>query len=162
MLPFWLSFSLYQVERSMIKKSVKNMLMEKLNDSDLVLLKFKKEEINSKLEWEHSREFEFNQKMYDVIKTEYSADSVFYLCWLDKDETALNKRLFTLLINSLEKNNKTSKTFGQLISSFSNYYLIQQSFYLNINSKRIEKYLVSYINQYESLNFSPNYPPPKV
>lgn len=146
----------------MLQKNVKKMLITKLDEEDFTLLKFSKDEISTKLEWEHSKEFEFNQKMYDVVETRISEDSVYYLCWMDEEETELNKRLFTLLLNSLEENNKSSKSFNQLVASASNYYLIQQIFYFNIKSKRLEKYFHSLINPYESLNISPNYPPPKV
>ena len=51
------------------------------------------------LDWKHSKEFEYNGKMYDVISVQKGRDSISYTCWLDKEETELNIKLKTILVH---------------------------------------------------------------
>lgn len=69
-------------------------------------LAFHKSEICKKLHFEHSDVFEYKSEMYDVVKTKYDLDSVYFLCWPDNEGTELNKSLNTLVLNSLSNDFK--------------------------------------------------------
>ncbi len=55
----------------------------------MVRLKFSKTEITTKLNWKHSKEFEFNNQMYDVVDKVVTRDSIRYWCWWDFKETEI-------------------------------------------------------------------------
>ncbi|MBK7106785.1 MAG: hypothetical protein IPH62_16035 [Ignavibacteriae bacterium] len=138
------------------------MLISKIDKNDLAHLKFSKDEIKTKLYWEHSKEFEYNGIMYDVVESINLHDSVEYICWQDDEETELNKRFINLLTSSLEKNNSESKIFHNLTSFNSNYYLIQ-IFNPNILQTQTDNYkYYQYKQNYLNIYNSPNSPPPKV
>ncbi len=73
-----------------------------LDQEELVLLKFSKEETQSELRWEHSKEFEYKGQMYDIVSKEIKEDSIFYRCWWDHEETLLNKKLTKLVAKALD------------------------------------------------------------
>lgn len=137
------------------------MLIEKIDKSELVLLKFKTEEINSKIEWEHSKEFKYHNKMYDIIETIFWGDSVVFHCWLDDEETQLNKTLFNLLTSSLEKKNKSNKIFNQLNSFNSIFYINQIIESNNIFLNIFIRIFGSYLNKLSYYFICPLSPPPK-
>ncbi len=88
----WLHYKRYEV-----KRSVKWQLIRSSDLSELELIKVSKEEADSKLKWEHSKEFEYQGEMYDIVRVEDQGDSISYWCWWDHEETRLNKQLKLLL-----------------------------------------------------------------
>lgn len=68
------------------KKQINKSLKADWKISTLSLLKFSKNDLkNGKLniKFIHSKEFNFNGKMYDVVATNEEKDSIAYLCYLD-------------------------------------------------------------------------------
>lgn len=84
-----------QQRRKEVRKEVKHQIIAGLDRSELVLLTFTLEQ-HSKLKWMHSKEFEFEGEMYDVVETEVVDCVTHYWCWSDDEETVLNKQLFEL------------------------------------------------------------------
>jgi hypothetical protein len=70
------------------------------------------------LKWEHDKEFEYNGQMYDVVEVADIGDSLQYLCWWDKAETATKKNKQKLLYAGIDSSNP-SKHFP---FTFSDYY----------------------------------------
>lgn len=68
-------------------------MIEGIDKTELELLCFSIEQTKTELNWKHSHEFEFMGMMYDIVETIQTSDSIHYYCWLDHEETALNKRL---------------------------------------------------------------------
>lgn len=87
----------------MVKKEVKQNIIAGINKTELQILQFHHQEVDQKVEWEHSKEFEFEGKMYDVVEKEIINDSIRFFCWLDEEETELNKRLKSLLTDVYQK-----------------------------------------------------------
>lgn len=75
-----------------------------INHDELVLLKFTSEEQQKELKWNHSKEFEFNGQMYDIVETTTKGDTTYYRCWWDHEETNLNKQLKELVSNAMGNN----------------------------------------------------------
>lgn len=98
-------------------------IIEGIDRSELVLIRLSRVDAKKKIDWEHSKEFEFEGEMYDVVEFEETADSVKYWCWWDHEETLLNKNLAevvdSLLGNHPDKNEKEEKliTFYQSLFS---------------------------------------------
>lgn len=92
-----------------------------MDEKELVLLKFTKEETETKLRWEHSKEFEYNGQMYDIVSSEIKGDSIYYHCWWDYEETKLNKKLKKLVASAFdqdEDNKKAQKNLHNYLWSF--------------------------------------------
>lgn len=122
--PFWLFFSILQYEKKCLKKEIKRNIIAGINKSELVLLKFSAEEIETELKWEHSKEFEYKNEMYDVVETETRNDSTFYWCWWDYEETNLNKKLDKLVEQAAGTNNKNAEKANRISVFFSSFYQI--------------------------------------
>ena len=72
-------------------------IKKKLQKEDQVQFAFTAYESITLLVWEHSREFEYKDEMYDIIRMETKGDSVRYWCYHDKKETKLRKNIQSLL-----------------------------------------------------------------
>jgi hypothetical protein len=95
-------------------------MMAGLDKKELSLLRFTKEEAQSQVKWEHSREFEYKDQMYDVVKTEVKGDTIYYWCWLDHQETTLNKKLSQLVAKALgndPQNSDKEKKFADFVKT---------------------------------------------
>jgi hypothetical protein len=77
------------------------MIRAGLPGKDIVLLKFTREESATRLTWKHSREFEYNGQMYDIVDQSLSGDSIFYTCYKDQKETRLNDKKERLIAKAL-------------------------------------------------------------
>lgn len=94
------SLTWLNLERAIVKKEVDRHIVAGIEASDLVLLKFSREEAETLLRWEHAREFEYDGQMYDVVETWAHGDTVYYRCWWDREETALNNRMRVLALRA--------------------------------------------------------------
>jgi len=105
------------LQKKQVKREVKWEIIEGIDRSELVLIQLSKSEVEEKLEWEHSKEFEFEGEMYDVVEFEVTPDSIKYWCWWDHEETALNKNLADV-VNNLLGNHPDRKEKEQKLISF--------------------------------------------
>jgi len=94
--PVWLVYGWMHCQKRAVRHEVKEKLLDDLPKENLVLLKFTQEQANRELHWEHEREFEYQDQMYDVVKREVRNDTLYYWCWPDEKETALNQQLAQL------------------------------------------------------------------
>lgn len=117
-----------QLQKKAVRKEVKHKLMAEVDRSELVLLKFSTEDAANKLEWEHSKEFEYENEMYDVVQTETKGDTISYWCWWDHEETALNKKLTALTTVALQQD-PTHRNNQKQLAQF-----LQQLFFEDIPS----------------------------
>jgi hypothetical protein len=107
-----------------------------MDKSELILLKFPKTEIDTKLNWKHAKEFEYNGKMFDIVEQETNGDTTSYLCWLDKEETKLNKQLrelVTLALGNNPQNQNQQKQLTHFIKSLYCNQLSETKFDISIN-----------------------------
>lgn len=151
----WLNF-----QKRGLKKEVKKNIIAQMNKNDLCYLSFSLKETEELLDWEHDKEFEYKGKMYDVIEEAFTADSVHYWCWLDKEETELNNRLAQALNLCLgeskerkEQNNRL-REFCKVL--YLNIDVYDRTYYLTdgiLNREEYQKYL--------SIYYFPPTPPPE-
>jgi len=93
LLPFWGAFSLLKFEQCVHRKSVKRAFLNALPPVSLTRIAVLSTDKDVVLKWEHSREFEWNRDMYDIVNQNIEGDSTIYHCWKDHQDTALNNRL---------------------------------------------------------------------
>lgn len=152
----WLTYQQHQH-----KEEVKSQLAAQTSKDELVLLKFTPTESQTKLRWEHSREFEYNGQMYDIVETSTRNDTIYYWCWWDHEETKLNRQLTALLANESEENDKKKEHQERVISFYYSLY--------HADTDQWQSYLYSwkeqpkgyYFLRYVSPNYSPPVPPPR-
>lgn len=78
-------------------------MTEGLSSDQLVLIKLSQADSKTQLDWKHSKEFEYQGQMYDVVRSEVKNDCIYYWCWWDHKETSLNKTLNALSTKAAEK-----------------------------------------------------------
>lgn len=101
------TFTWLHHKKAIIRKEVRKHIETGVDKGSLVTLKFSKEETQTKLRWHGPREFEHHHQMYDIVETVTLGDTVYYLCWRDDEETALNRELEELAAKAVGKNAKT-------------------------------------------------------
>jgi hypothetical protein len=87
------TFTWLHYKKAIVKKEVQQQIDDGIDTSKLVLLKFTEEETRTQLRWEHSREFEYKNKMYDIVEITTVGDMFYYHCWYDHEETMLNRQM---------------------------------------------------------------------
>ncbi|MFN0173047.1 MAG: hypothetical protein ACKVU0_00260 [Saprospiraceae bacterium] len=102
--PVLVSYGWLHYQKTLVRKVVKRQIIAGMGDDALVLLKFTASESQTMLRWEHGREFQFQDQMYDVVSTETKGDTIYFQCFWDREESDLNQRINNLIAITLEKN----------------------------------------------------------
>lgn len=97
MLPYLATQTWTLYRKLAVKEQMRSEMMRKTDREELVLLSFDVDVVATQLRWEHSREFEFDGKMFDVVETETCDGLVHYWCFQDGAETSLNHLLEELV-----------------------------------------------------------------
>lgn len=155
--PTYIYVNKYQ--KKLIKKEIKQQIINGIDKDELALLVFHKNEVNHKVRWEHSKEFEYENTMYDIVETYTKKDSIYYRCWIDKKETKLNNRLALLLKNHSSNfpSNKQTKT---LFSNFLKSLYFEAESHNNLVITDNSGYNSYYLNNYLSLLLQTEHLPP--
>ena len=105
-----------QCRKQQVKASVRAQILAGAELPELVELKFAQRDIHSGklLRWEHSREFEYQRQMYDIVAQFVEGDSIRYVCYWDKLETKLNFQLNQLAALALGQAPDARETLGKL------------------------------------------------
>lgn len=120
--PFFGTYSWLKMEKYKVKKSIKWRMIDGMDKKELVLLKFTEEESKTKLRWEHSREFEYNRQMYDIVEQDIIGDTTYYWCWWDYEETKLNRQLSDLVSRAMGQNPQNRDKQNRLQTFLKNLY----------------------------------------
>lgn len=147
--PFSTTYLWLHIQKSLIKKEVKAKLIRCLDKSELTHFTFSKTQVQTELRWEHHKEFEYKGEMYDVVETEVKGDSIHYVCWHDKAETKLNKRLKTLIAQATSgtpEHQKREMIYYQLLKSL----VMQSSIELWLEPSESLRLFYTRLVQYES------------
>ncbi len=155
---FWMHY-----QRSAVKHDVELKLVAGVDNNELVLLKFTKDESRKKLKWEHSKEFEYNLLMYDVVKTKTVGDTIYYWCWPDIKETELENKFSGLVNEALGSTPFQTEKQEHIISYFQTlYYMQYASWQLSPTETGDIKPPVTVFNFFSSFLFAPFTPPPEL
>jgi hypothetical protein len=123
--PAVVTYTWIQQRKRAVKKEVKWKMIAGIDKKELVLLKFSKTETTTELKWKHSKEFEFNNQMYDIVDKITTKDSVKYWCWWDFEETKLNQQLSKLLVNVYQNDIPTKEKQSQIIQFYKSLFFEQ-------------------------------------
>lgn len=155
------TFIFLQFQRRVVRKEVKKKMMAGIPKADLVLLVFTKKEINTKLSWEHAKEFEFEGNMYDIVYEEVIGDKKHYWCWLDTEETKLNKELDYLACNLFNQNPDNNQKQKILFSFYKTLYFSKsQKLKLAVLTEHFS-HSFFYSKNFSSITLPPLLGPPK-
>ncbi len=73
-----------------------------LDCAELVDMRFSQTDARTKLNWKHSKEFEYKGQWYDIVYTDtIGKDSLHYWLFWDHEETSLNQQLAGLVAKAL-------------------------------------------------------------
>jgi hypothetical protein len=147
-------------QKVMVRKEVKWKMIDGLDRDELSLIAISKDQ-KGQLEWEHSKEFEYQGEMYDVVYKKETGDSLFYWCWWDHKETQLNRQLASLTRILLDSDTKRKESSSRITFFF-------KSLYSDANKDRERVALEDplefheiYSKSWKSLTLSPPSPPPR-
>lgn len=135
-----------------------------MNHDELVLLKLTKKETETKLRWEHAKEFEYNGQMYDIVSQEIKGDSIFYRCWLDNEETDLNQKLKKLVAIAFGQDNENREAQESLYSYLWSFFFTEPLDWQATPSQNLDLVFQDSMhpNIFNSIRITPPTPPPKV
>ncbi len=145
----------------MVKISVGRNIESGIEEVDLVLLGFTIEETQTELRWGHSREFEYNHQMYDIVELKTVNDSIYYWCWWDIAETLLNKQISDLGKYSVDNEQQKNDNKEHLNNWFKTlFFHTPGEWPVNIKSLNVSRPVLSDFF-YLSPTIPPPYPPPQ-
>ncbi len=157
-------YSYLQYEKSAVRREIKGKMIAGMDREELVLLKFTKEETETKLRWEHSKEFEYNGQMYDIVSKEIKGDSIFFHCWWDYVETDLNKKLQKLVANAMDENGSNCDAHLNLYNYLCSFFCTELIDWHAITFQKTEIVYQDEMHAdiFNSIRISPPTPPPKL
>lgn len=159
--PFAVPFFLLHYQKQKVRKEVKELIFPNLKKEDMLMLSFSLVEAEKHISWHHSREFEYRDEMYDVIKKEYRKDSVIFWCYHDRKETDLKKRLDELSAQSLTNDPQKKEQQQRINNLLKIQYLSCNCSWNPFHGFSLPASYPEYIVTYQSILFSPPKPPPR-
>ncbi len=134
-----------------------------IDKNELVHLKFTRVETETLLNWHHSKEFEYLGQMYDIVETKELGDSIYYWCWWDKAETALNRQL-EQLAEAANGNNPKNTQQQQRLLDFQKTLFHPDAItaYVLVGSLNNIKPTTNFLMAYSLFASAPPSPPPEI
>lgn len=158
-----IGFGWLHYQKSVVRKQVKQEFLSGMNEEALILLKFKASSVQAELHWEHSREFEYQGQMYDVVKSELKGDSIYYHCWPDHAESKLNRQIKELVANALNNNPQQQEHQKQLTHFFKSlFYLDLEKWPVPATDSGNRQTIYAPLLVWPSHSIQPLIPPPEI
>lgn len=154
------TLAVFHLYRYQIRKEVTEIIIRGMKE-EWVDLAFSSSEINTKLKWKHSLEFEFEGHMYDIVEQRIEGDTVIYTCYKDDKETRLNQELDKTVARALGQDPVQKNRNERIANFFKNLY---QPAYFNFDlNPECRQHATSTIDnrQLAIIWISPPSPPPK-
>lgn len=161
-LPLWGTFGYLTVQKKQVQKSVKRQIMKGIDREELIFMAFSQEELQTKLNWKHAKEFELNGEMYDIVERKETVDSAFYWVWWDKEETELNRRVNRIaaaVFGSSPQQHEQSQVVQHFYQSL---FVESMDSVEKMQHKRSEKQLFQYCFSIKETSHTKSSPPPKL
>jgi len=148
-------------QKKLVRREVKKQIISGINQEELALLRFALSEVKASLSWTHSKEFEFNGQMYDVVETKIFCDSIYYWCWWDHKETELNKQLKNLVTHAFDNNLQKKATQKRLVDFYQSLYHSKTNSFQILICQTGKETCIYFFN-WQSVSWPPPVPPPKL
>jgi hypothetical protein len=141
------------------RKEIGKQILEGIPIENLTHLSFDDKEL-AQLEWEHSKEFEYKNQMYDVVSAELINGRIHYWCWLDDKESEMHSNFQQLVAKFLgtdQQRNSEKEAIGKLLSSL----FTPKNIRLNLDLiSKSKKSIYFYLNTHSEAQLSSFYSPP--
>ncbi len=152
----------FQLTRAQLRREARQQLLAGVQPGELVAFEFTKEEAHTLLQWEHPDEFEYQGRMYDVVRVEKAGGKVRYWCWPDEDETRLNRELRALTAQLLHDAPQPKEQAGHLLAFFKSLYFHEPLVWQAVGFPEPENWLVPYERGYTAPVLSIRPAPPRL
>lgn len=160
--PFIGTYTYLQIQKGKVKRQVKHRMIDGMDKSELVSFTFSKNESETLLRWEHSKEFEYSGQMYDVVEKQIIGDSLYLVCWPDNKETQLNCQLRRLVSDEINQDPVYQENVKRLQQfQFSMFYDKWNSDNNVISLNDLTLNYCNFVDNYISVFLTPPKPPPK-
>lgn len=148
-------FVVFKIEQTQVRKEIKHQIKSGLRENDLHLFVYSKKEFEQ-FDWvRKDLEFELNNEMFDIVRSENKDDTVLLYCVNDKEETLLFAQLDEMIRKKMEQESSSSqnssrklvkffKLFNCILPQFENKYQSEEADQ-NTFSELISHYLSPYI-----------------
>ena len=111
--------------RYQIKREVKIMIMQNTIQSPFSIFTFRNTQLHSgELKWENEEEFKYQDKMFDIIKTQKDGGTTTFYCLNDKKEELLIKNFIFASLKNNAQSNCTTPSAIQLLKFLGHYFLV--------------------------------------
>ncbi len=155
-----IQFGMFELFRADFRAEAARLIRAGVPEPGRAVFCFDKKEFENEktpVEWKGDDEFRFEGKLFDVIRTEFKGDSVYFYCLYDEDDTIL----FSVLDSMIEDDRDDPEETDGLGISLSNYYVCG-NFDYNLDSPGSEEaYCINPgINLLEG-EYVINIPPPR-
>ncbi|MBN1951648.1 MAG: hypothetical protein JW801_10620 [Bacteroidales bacterium] len=158
--PFATTYAYLKYQKHLVRKEVKRQLFAGMDRDRLVLIKLTAKESRRLLDWEHSREFEFHGEMYDLVEKSVQADTIYYWCWPDHEETQLDKQLDRMVDRVLGTHPQKKESQDKLLSFYQSLFFKDFDTLLPDCLQEIIN-IPLYTEKYLSIRHAPVPPPPR-
>lgn len=156
-------FAFLSVQQIILKEEAKERIIQLLPKESLVKLSFSNEDF-AKIDWqEQDKEFYFNHKLYDIVRSEFDGKSHILYCLSDEKETAIYDKI--LQISKVQNDELPVKnTMASLLNLLSLKYTVPEIFHFERKTFLIPQ-IEHFSNLsicYRSITLSFHNPPPEV
>ena len=160
--PIMFGFMSYKLQLRAIKKKVKNELIFSTPKDELVHFSFDMSSAEFQtLRWVHAHEFELDEKMFDIVEADTIGNLVNYICFPDKQETALNFK-FKKMLDERYADNVPFKNNQKLVSIFIKSLFVPENNFTEIHFfVEQEKIYLAFSENIDSVFIENSSPPPK-
>jgi len=160
LLPVFIAFVWLPVEKQQIKAMVSSLMKRDFPENELLWLKFSKAEANVQLKWEHTTEFMFRKRMYDVVEKIETKDSILIKCWFDSRETEINELLADIRLQQ-PINKQQKNAFQLIIIRLMNTLVTSNNAEMPLYAHQKNTIRPKNLKRYIFSSFPPDIPPPR-
>ncbi|MCU0370451.1 MAG: hypothetical protein MUC31_03460 [Bacteroidales bacterium] len=161
-LPFAGSYLFFDYRAKTIKKEVSALILQGIREELLVNMTFSLTDADKQLNWKHAREFEYDGRMYDIVRSAAKGDSITYTCFRDHKETRLYQQKQKSIAKALGHDPLQKKQNERLRNFFSNFFVQQNQAANHILSFLSLSHYALNIKHYALVYIIPPSPPPKI
>ena len=148
-----------QVQRRQVRRDVKHRIVRGIPKSKLEYLGFARENLDKLVRWKHSKEFEYQQKLFDIVERHETSDSVYFWCWVDTKETKLGHAFKKLLNEAMGQNPVRKDNQKRLSQFFKSLYWQKVPAMVHFTGQQTIRLQLHHLF-YTSIKLSPPSPPP--
>lgn len=120
--PAAVTYGWLHLKKQAVKREVKWRILRGIDKDELTVLTFTHAEAKA-LHWKHSREFEYEGKMFDIVVAEETAAGITYWCYNDREETEIETRIGKLAQTLFQSDPQSKEQEQRLINYFKTQYV---------------------------------------